>query len=267
MTHDAGTGAGEGSGRPIIRALDILCALNRRSFATLQELFVETELPKPTIHRILGTLREQGYVERDPARGIYRLTARVQLLSAGFSERCRVTQVGAAILREVTQAIRWPLAIGTLDAPEMVVRYSTMPFSPWAVRATTVNNRHKLLGTAMGTAYLTACGEQEREELLDLVRQGEGPVATLARDGAHVAQVIAATTQRGFGLREAGPHSDSTSIAVPIIAAGNVAGVVSLTMFRRSLTQAAIERYPPILRNVAARIAIRLQGAADDHAS
>lgn len=254
----------EAGGRQIVRALDILCALNRRSYATLQDLFLETGLPKPTIHRILGTLREQGYVARDPARGIYRLTGRVQLLSAGYSERCRVTEVGAEILRQVTREIRWPLAIGTLDETEMVVRYSTMPFSPWAVKATTVNNRHRLLGTAMGTAFLAACTDEERDTLLNLVRQGDDPVAVLARDGAYVANVVASTRRRGFGLREAGPNGDSTSIAVPIMASGHVAGVVSLTMFRRSLTEAALQRYPPILQDVSRRVAAKLEAADDD---
>lgn len=248
-------------GQPIVRALDILSALNRRSYATLQALWEDTGLPKPTIHRILAILCEQGYAARDPVRGVYRLTAKVQLLSAGYSERSRITDVGAGILRDVTREIRWPLALGTLERTEVVVRYSTMPFSPWAVKATTVNNRHRLLGTAMGTAYLAACTTEERDVLLDMVRQGDDPVAVLARDAVHVAEVVARTRQRGFGLREAGPNGDSTSIAVPVMVAGQVAGVVSLTMFRRSLTEQAVRRYPPILRDVAARIAAKLDDA------
>jgi IclR family transcriptional regulator, mhp operon transcriptional activator len=250
------------AGRPIIRALDVLRALNRRSYATLQELHRDTGLPKPTLHRILGTLCQEEYVARDPLRGIYHLTARVQLLSAGFNERCLITEVGAAILRAVTKEIRWPLAIGTLDGTEMVVRYSTMPFSPWAVRATTVNNRHPILGSAMGAAYLAGCDGPERAVLLQRVAQGEGRAAALARDPAYVARLIAGTHRNGFGLREGGPADDSTSIAVPIHADGHVAGVVSLTMFRGSLTAEALERYPPILRNVATRIGEGLEPPA-----
>lgn len=253
----AGATAG---GQPIVRTLNILKALNHRAYATIHMLWEDTGLPKSTIHRILGVLCEQGYVARDPARGLYRLTSQVQLLSAGYSERSRITDMGASILREVTQQIRWPLALGTLERTEVVVRYSTMPFSPWAVRATTVNNRHRLLGTAMGTAYLAACSEEERDTLLDMVRQDDDPMALLARDPAHVADVVASTRRRGFGLRRAGPNGDSTTIAVPIMVSGHVAGVVSLTMFRRSLTEAAMRRYPPILRDVAARIAAKLEG-------
>ena len=245
--------------QPIVRSLEILRALNRHSFATLHTLWADTGLPKPTLHRILGVLCDQGYVARDPARAVYRLTAQVGALSAGYTERSRITDVGAGILREVTQEIRWPLAVGTLDKIEIVVRYSTMPFSPWAVRSTTVNNRHPLLGTAMGTAYLAACTSEERDTLLHLVRQDDTPVGVLARDVAYVDTIVARTRQRGFGLREAGPHGDSTSMAVPIMVAGHVSGVISLRMFRRSLTAQALRRYPPIRHETAGRIAAALE--------
>ena len=250
------------AGQPIIRALEILRALNRHSFATLHTLWTDTGLPKATLHRILGVLCDQGYVARDPARGVYRLTVQVHALSAGYNERSRITDVGAGILREVTREIRWPLALGTLDRTEIVVRYSTMPFSPWAVRSTTVNNRHPLLGTAMGTAYLAACTRDERETLLHMVRQDDDPVGAMARDTAHVDSILDRTRQRGFGLRKAGPHGDSTSIAVPIMASAHVAGVLSLTMFRRSLTSQVLRRYPPILHETAGRIAAALEETA-----
>lgn len=249
------------AGRPIIRALNVLRALNSRSYATIQQLFVDTGLPKPTIHRILGTLCREGFVARDSVRGIYRLTAQVQLLSAGYSERCRVTELGAGLLREATEQIRWPLAIGTLDGTEMVVRYSTMPFSPWAVRATTVNNRHPLLGSAMGAAYLLGCSQAEQEVLLQLVRAEDGPVAAIARDPVRVGRIIAQTRRDGYGLRQAGPADDSSSVAVPVHAGRNVVGVVSLTVFRRSLTAKALELYPPVLRDLASRLGTKLTEA------
>ena len=251
------------AGRPIVRALNVLRALNGRSYATIQQLFVDTGLPKPTIHRILGTLCKEGFVARDPVRGIYRLTAQVQLLSAGYSERCRVTELGAGLLREATEQIRWPLAIGTLDGTEMVVRYSTMPFSPWAVRATTVNNRHPLLGSAMGAAYLLGCSQAEQEVLLQLVRAGDGPAAAIARDPARVGRILARTCRDGYGLRQAGPADDSSSIAVPVHAGRNVVGVVSLTVFRRSLTAKVLELYPPVLRDLASRLGTKLTDAPD----
>jgi IclR family mhp operon transcriptional activator len=144
-------GSGQPGVQPIVRALDILRALNGRSFATLHALWEDTGLPKAIIHRILAVLCEQGYVARNPIRSVYRLTSQAQLLSARYSERSRISNVGAGILRAVTRETRWPLALGTLERTEVVVRYSTMPFSFWAVLATRVNKRHRLLDTTIGS--------------------------------------------------------------------------------------------------------------------
>jgi IclR family mhp operon transcriptional activator len=244
--------------QPIARALTILCAVNRRHYATLQELTGDTGLPKPTIYRILATLRNQGYVARDPDRGVYRLTSKVQLLSAGFDERSLITEVATNLLRTVTREIQWPLALGTLEGTEVVVRTSTMPYSPCAVRATTVNNRHPLIGSAMGSAYLAFCGREEREMLVGLISRSEGPLGNMARDSRLVADLVGSVRQRGYGLREGGLCDDSATLAVPVLKDGHVSGVVSLTMFRRSMTDAALIRYPPILRKVAQSISERL---------
>ena len=246
----------------VTRALDILCALNRRSYATLQSLHEDTKFPKATIHRILATLRREGYVARDPDKGIYRLVAKVQLLSAGFNERSLITEVGAGILRSATRQIRWPLAIGTLDGTEIVVRYSTMPFSPCAVKATTVNNRHKLLESAMGMVYLANCDAEERDILLGLIAQMDEQPERHTSDPCSVGDLLSATRDRGYGLRRGGIHDESATIAVHVPAAGHVAGVISLTMFRRSLTERAIERYLPVLQDVACHISERLSVAA-----
>jgi IclR family transcriptional regulator, mhp operon transcriptional activator len=244
----------EHSIQSVTRALEILCALNRRSYATLQSLHEDTNFPKATIHRILATLRREGYVARDPERGIYRLISKVQLLSAGFNERSLITEVGAEILRSATREIRWPLAIGTLDGTEIVVRYSTMPFSPCAVKATTVNNRHNLLESAMGTAYLANCGPEERNILLSMVAQVDERHGKLASDPRLVRDLLSAARSRGYGLRRGGLHDESATIAVHVPANGHVAGVVSLTMFRRSLSDSAIDRYLPVLQEIAGRI-------------
>lgn len=254
----------EGAIQPIARALEILCALNRQPYATLQELHDLTALPKPTLHRLLATLRVLGYVDRNQDRGVYRLSAKVQLLSAGFGERSLITTVGSAILRAATREIQWPLALGTLDGTEIVVRYSTMPYSPCAVRTTTVNNRHKLFGSAMGTAYLAHCGAEERGILLERTAQTDESIAHLARDEDHVRDLVLRVRSRGFGLRRGTERDESATMAVPIVVGDHLAGVVSLTMFRRSLTSAASRRYLPVLNDVAKRVAERVGQAGHD---
>ena len=81
-----------------------------------------------------------------------------------------IVDVGAPIILQVTKKIKWPLAIGVLDGDAMVVRYSTMPYSPLAVQATTLGHRLGLLESAMGLAYLAFCDDDERTILLNMLR-------------------------------------------------------------------------------------------------
>jgi IclR family mhp operon transcriptional activator len=244
----------------VARSLDVLAALNRRPFSGLRELKAETGMAKPTLHRLLEVLRAEGYVVRDEVRSLYRLTAKVRDLSSGFGEDCLVTDLGAGILRRVTAEIAWPLAIGTLQGIEMVVRYSTMPYSPLAARPTTTANRHGLLSSAMGRAYLAFCEPSERAFLVEAVRRSASPEAGLAADPASVDEILRETAARGYGLRLPGPRSDTGSIAVPIFADRHLAGVLSLTVFGGMIEQCR-ERFPAVLQATASEISAKLREA------
>lgn len=254
-----------GRRRPVERALAVLVALNRRPFTSLQELQAETGMAKPTLHRLLETLAAAGYVVRDEVRSLYRLTARVLELASGFGEDCLVTDLGADILRRVTAEIKWPLAIGTRQGLEIVVRYSTMPFSPLAVRPTTMAERHPLLSSAMGGAYLAYCPETERAFLLEALRRSASPDAVLAQDRAAVEALLGAVVVRGYGLRLPGPRGETGSIAVPIFAGGHLAGLLSMTVFAALLDHCR-SRFPPVLEATAREIGERLARATAEPA-
>ena len=81
-TTDNGT---QKSGRiePISRALQVLEALNRRRLTTIDELYQDTGLPKPTLVRLLQALIADEYVTHVSRTAGYRLAARVRALTSG----------------------------------------------------------------------------------------------------------------------------------------------------------------------------------------
>jgi IclR family mhp operon transcriptional activator len=239
--------------RPIIRALELLVVLNRRPASTIQELSGDTGWAKSTIHRLLENLSEAGFVTRDEVKSLYRLTAKVRELSGGFGEDCLVTDVGAEVLRRVTREIDWPLAIGTRQGLEMVVRYSTMPYSPLAIKPTTTANRHPLLTSAMGTTYLAYCPSVERAFLLDALRRSNRPDGPLARDVTAIQALLDRVRRRGYGVRLAKTRTDGSSVAVPIFADRHLAGVLSMTVFATLLND-AVSEFLGTLRETAGEI-------------
>jgi IclR family transcriptional regulator, mhp operon transcriptional activator len=249
--------------RSIGRALEVLRVMNQRHACELRELRAMTGLPSPTVFRILSTLRQEGYVKSEGG-GRYRLTARVRELGAGYTQQSLIVDVATPIVLEVTRRIRWPLGVGTLDGDAICVRYSTMPYSPLAVQATTLGHRLGLLESAMGLAYLAFCGADERAILFELLRGAAKPGVPI--DAAGLESLLALTRRRGYGLRLPHRPGDSATVAVAIRASGQVRAVLSMTTFGRAMTQATLAKYVPVLQRTEDQIARAFIAASDPKA-
>lgn len=228
---------------------------------SLGQLHQLLDLPKPTVYRLLSTLRGAGYVVPEGDGGVYRVTGKVRELGSGYTERSLLLDVGSPIARRVTRQIKWPLAIGTLDGTVIVVRYSTMPYSPLAVQATTVGHRLSLLESAMGLTYLAYCDDVEREVLLQLLR-GAAPEGGLAEQS--VASALRTTRRQGYGLRLPSRRGNSATVAVPIRSGDDVLGVLSMTTFGGSMTPAVLARHTPVLLATAREIAMAVEARRSD---
>lgn len=239
--------------RSVARALLLLRTMNIEHESTLQHLQRETDLPKATVFRILRTLRQEGYVQTVGDGGHYRLTAKVRELGAGYTDRSAIVDVASPIALRLTRAIRWPLAIGTLDGDAIVVRYSTMPYSPLAVHATTLGQRLGLLDTAMGRVYLAFCEPAERMALLQLLRSAspDGAIGEERKLGDEF-EVI---RRQRYATRKPDARRSSATVAVPI-KGDNIIATLCMTTFGRSLTDELIAQHVPVLQAAACEIAI-----------
>lgn len=242
--------------RAIERALRVITAMNGRPTWQLHELHLETALPKSTLSRILSTLIELGYVRAEARPGVYALTACVQLLGAGFTQQSRLAEVSGPLLRALTDRIGWPLALGVLDRDAIVVRFSSMPYSPLAVHTTTLNHRLGMIDTAMGRAYLAFCAPAERAAIVaELSAAGHGALPWKER---FMADDLARIRAQCFAVRQPDAGRGSATLAVPVLSDGVAIAVVGMTTFGRSLGQSVIEQHRPLLTEVASAIVAAL---------
>lgn len=239
--------------RAVGRVLAVLKAMNAEPSTSLHQLHLELGLPKATLSRLLGTLIAEGYVQAEGVAGRYRLTARVQELSSGYTQRSSIVDVGSPLALEVTREIRWPLAIGTLDGDAVVVRFSTMPYSPLAVHATTLGQRLGLLDTAMGRVYLAHCEPRERAALFDLLAAASpGGQLVGLRD---IEADLRLVRREGHALRMPNARRTSATIAVPVMSGPAVLATLCLTTFGRVMTTRLAEQYLPVLKDTAQAMA------------
>jgi IclR family transcriptional regulator, mhp operon transcriptional activator len=242
-----------GSIRSVVRSLQVLRLVNEQQGLTLKDICVLSNLPKPTVYRILQTLRREGYVEPDGIRGVHHVARKALELSAGYTERTLIVKVAAPIALATTRkAIKWPLAIGTLDRGTIIVRYSSMPYSPLGVANTTLGHRHDLLESAMGHAYLIACDPTERHNLAQLLKS-DAPRGGGADIQSKLDAVIA-NSRLGYGLRLAQKKGESATLAIAIHHDQDVLAVLSMTTFGTVMNASFITRMLPTLRATAAKI-------------
>lgn len=250
--------------RPVVRALEVLRALNHQPQMSLRELQRATGLPKPTVHRLLATLKSEGYVRSDVVTGDYALTAKVRHLSEGFTEHELVVEVGAPVLLQATRQTGLPLALGVLERGRIAVRYSSMPYSPFGPVRTTSGHTHDLLQSGMGQAWLAFCPEQEQEWLIRLLLSGTEPAQSCALHST-IETVIAETRKRGFGLRLPAGVNKTATMAVPVTHAASMLAVLSLTTFAGLLsartTRECLSLLNRVRRQVGEQVAAKELGA------
>lgn len=242
--------------RSVVRALRLLRLMNERPVWTLHALHQASGLPKATLSRLLATLRQEGYVAAEATPGLYRLAGKVRELDGGYTEGSRLVDAGRPILLRVTRQIKWPLALATLDVDAMVVRFSSMPYSPLAVHTTTLGHRLGLVDSALGRAFLAFCSEAERRALLDnlYLQAADGPdLRAWPRDW--VEHDLVRVRAAGCAVRQPNAERGSATLAVSVCVDGEAVAALSMTTFGRSLTAAVVEQHRPILLETAGAIA------------
>jgi IclR family mhp operon transcriptional activator len=223
------------------RALEILRILNRLRIGTVGDIHAATKLPKPTIVRMLDTLIADGYVVRDNMCGGYRVTHRVEELRAGYEGIAEVIEASRPFAIDLTNSIKWPVGIGTLDGDAIAVQFWTGTISPWVHTNTLLHNRPNLLTSAMGRAYMAFCGEEERASLFAMIRTKSGESFGVEQEAQH-SVLLANVRKNGFAKRA--PQTEprrNTTVAIPIRHGNTVLASITVSFFISAVPRSKVE--------------------------
>ncbi|MFL1463782.1 helix-turn-helix domain-containing protein [Roseococcus sp. DSY-14] len=218
--------------RALSRGLAVLAALNRTPGASTLALARATGLPRPSVHRLLETLRQEGYVARSPSDERWVLRPAVRALGDGFQDEAWVTQVAAPMLFALTERIGWPSDLATRHGTEMVIRETTHRRARFSIDHGMAGHRLPILHSSLGRCWLAFAPAAERDGVLGLLHGGFDRAALL-RD-------LAAIRRRGHALREGTgtPWPHTGSVALPVRAGGRLLGCVNAIWMARAVTPA-----------------------------
>ncbi|WP_426247641.1 IclR family transcriptional regulator [Nocardioides sp. LHG3406-4] len=157
------------------RALDILEIFLEENELSAMDVVRRLELPRTTVHELLGTLVARGYLNPSPhGNGRYRLGIRTFQLGSMYRERLDLAREGHYVAAEVSARCEETVHLAVIDGRE--VTYIAKVDSPHPVRMVSeVGRRVPAHCTAVGKALLAGLTDDQ----LDGLYQGIGSLPAL----------------------------------------------------------------------------------------
>ncbi len=249
--------------RSLERGLAVLAAMNRRKLPSVVELARDTQLPRPTVYRLLETLSRAGFVTRSSPHDRYCLTRGVRTLSDGFVEDDWIADIAAPLMMEFTRELVWPVALMTFEEGRMLVRETTHEASTLSIDHGMVGRSMPMLRTAAGRCYLAFCPAKERRAIVEMLSRSKAPEDRWAREPRRLTKLLMAIEAKGYAIQDREINPKATGVAVPIRLGTRLLGCISSIWISSAMTieKAEAELYPP-LAATAARIAGAIRNRA-----
>lgn len=229
--------------------LEVLARTGRH--LTLAELAEEGRLPKPTVHRILRSLRDLGYVEQADRRGAYQLSGRLGSLreyGRDAAVRARALPIMERLYAEFDETINLGLLEGVL------VRYvhvlETSQALRWIVKP---GARDPFQTTALGRVVVANLPAEQQGRLVKKVT-ATGGVAARRKQRSLLEQELAATRARGCAVEEEETVAGVACVAVSLGWLGEPLAAISVSV--------PVNRFPAARRTALIDAILRLRSEA-----
>ncbi|MFD5245486.1 IclR family transcriptional regulator [Amycolatopsis sp. NPDC058340] len=213
--------------------------------ASLSELATLSGLPMPTIHRLIRTLVDLGYVRQNTNRR-YALGAR--LIRLGENASMQFGSWARPLLAELVDEVGETANLAVLERDE-VVYVAQVPSKHSMRMFTEVGRRLLPHGTGVGKAMLAHLPPEDVTALLARTGMPSYTEHTFTDQDALLRE-LAKIAQQGYALDEAEQELGVRCVAVAVPGAP-VPAAVSVSGPSGRLTMEAVERIAPVVQRIA----------------
>ena len=195
------------------RGLDVLRAFQPNDgLLGNQEIAARTNLPKPTVSRLIYTLTKLGYITPVPRFEKYQLAPAAMALGYAALANLGVRHLSESYREDLMRQTGGAVAVGGRDRLSMI--YFGQSRGMTLGVQLDVGSRIPIATTAMGRAYLWALPEEERSSLLRGLRDHYGSRWPRMRDGIERAGETVA--KHGFAISAGDWHDDIHAVGVAL---------------------------------------------------
>ena len=211
------------------RALDLLDEIAANGPGTQLQLSTRLGIPKSSLHALLRTMTDRGWLQTDPTGSVYQLGIRALVVSSAYLAGDSVLSRTAGIMDEISAATEETVNLGRLTGADVIYTAKRESAHPLRMHSP-VGRRLPAYSTALGRAILAEHPVEVRESLVpDHI---EPITSRTLTDRGEVLQVIDTAATVGYaaesdesciGVRCFGvalpfarPTIDGLSVAVPM---------------------------------------------------
>jgi IclR family transcriptional regulator, acetate operon repressor len=250
------TGRSPGGVQSLDRAFAILETMaDAGGIIGLSQLAERADLPLATIHRLVRTLVDLGYVRQEPSRQ-YSLGPRLMRLADLTTKR--IGTWANPHLADAVAGVHESVNLAILDGDEVVYVAQVQPDRNFMRMFTEVGRRTLPHATAVGKAMLAHRDEVEVRSLLDRTGMPRYTAHTLTTPGEFL-EVLARARELGYALDEGEQEVGVRCVAVEVPGAPQPMAL-SMSGPTTRMTDETIRDAVPLLRRAADRIAAEING-------
>jgi DNA-binding IclR family transcriptional regulator len=236
----------------IRRALSVLriLASGRESGTPLAEVVQATGLTRPTVHRIVHVLIEEGIVEQHPKSKRYAIGGQVSELALARQSRSPLLVAAEPYLAELSAALGDTLFLTVRTGLDTLCLARRIGAFPIQVLSIEVGVRRPLGVSAAGVAMLASLDAEESKRIISANEPRFESYKTIARE---VSRQVAIARRAGYYIRERGIVPGTKSMSA-WIRTPSLTGALTVSMVRARLNPGREHEVAGILLESAARI-------------
>ena len=246
---------------PAERCLDIIELLAEgASSLPLGDIADRLALPKSGAHRLLATLVDLGWAEKDPETGFYRLTMRLAILGQRFYVASGIPDICQPLLDKLAAESREFARLAIVDGGSLIwLAHAQGAVSGLLYQPSIHISKVPLHVTATGKAWLATLSHEEalqhvlKSGFKEPSRYGPNAISSIETFMAE----LKVTLERGFGVafNEAEPGVTAVAAAIRDDSSGQSMGTVSIAGPSARMTDARIAELGALVVRSAAELA------------
>lgn len=239
---------GKSTVRAVDRALDILLCFTTKTDWAMTEIAEHVGLHKSTVHRMLATLEEKGFIERDRSTDRYHLGLKVWELSANLSRTDDQATIWLPEMVRLRDLLGETVSIYVRDGTERIRMQAVQSNQP-VRRVAPVGVRLPLYAGASSKVLIAYAEPAMQESILQSIAWPS--TIDLAQYRLQLQEVSSQGYATSFEEREEG----AAALSSPIFdRSGTLAAALSVSGPASRLTMLTMREYAPVMIEAARRM-------------